>query len=178
MNTAVRAGSPTDRALLIELIDGAVAWMVARGQTGQWGDKPVAERIDGARWISGLASDSGLRILELDDEPAGALIVGDAPDYAPEVAQRDMFVNMLVTSRRHAGNHLGSALIRAAIEEGLAAECEVLRLDCWAGAPTLVAWYERQGFERAGTFELDDGWRGQLFSMPLDSSMPARSPDD
>jgi hypothetical protein len=47
---------------------------------------------------------------------------------------------------------------------------EQLRVDCWAGAPSLVGWYERVGFERSGTFELDgplDGWRGQLLTMPL-----------
>jgi GNAT superfamily N-acetyltransferase len=164
---AIRPGSEADKSLLIELMDEAVAWMVDRGQTGQWGDKPVAERVDGERWISGLASDSGLRIVELDHVPAGALIVGDAPEYVPEVAERDMFINMLVTCRRLAGNDLGSALVTAAIEEGLAGEREVLRVDCWADAPTLVRWYERQGFERTGTFELDDGWKGQLFSMPL-----------
>jgi hypothetical protein len=29
-----------------------------------------------------------------------------------------------------------------------------------------VAWYERQGFERSGTFDVD-GWIGQVFAMRL-----------
>jgi len=29
-----------------------------------------------------------------------------------------------------------------------------------------VAWYERQGFERSGTFDVD-GWIGQVFTMGL-----------
>ena len=40
-----------------------------------------------------------------------------------------------------------------------AAGVPVLRVDCWAGAPTLVGWYERQGFVRAGTFDYH-GWIG------------------
>jgi len=162
----IRPGRETDSPLLVELLDEAVAWMVARGQTGQWGNERVADRVDGAEWVRGLASDSGLRIAELDHIPVGALIVGNAPDYAPAIDRSELYVNMLVTSRRRAGKQLGSALINAAIEEGRAADREVLRVDCWAGAPTLVAWYERQGFKRTDTYDID-GWNGQIFSMPL-----------
>jgi len=162
----IRPGRETDCPLLVELLDEAVAWMVARGQTGQWGNKAVADRVDGAEWVRGLASDSGLRIAELDHTPVGALIVGNAPEYAPATDRSELYVNMLITSRRHAGKQLGSALIKAAIEEGRTADREVLRVDCWAGAPTLVAWYERQGFKRTDTYDID-GWNGQIFSMPL-----------
>jgi len=47
-----------------------------------------------------------------------------------------------------------------------AAGAGVLRVDCWAGAPALVARDERQGFERSGTFDVD-GWIGQVFTMRL-----------
>jgi GNAT superfamily N-acetyltransferase len=165
-NIVIRPGSETDGQLLVEFLDEAVAWMVARGETGQWGDKPVADRPNGAEWVHGFASDSGLRIAELDHIPAGALVVGNAPEYAPAIERSELYVKMLITSRRHAGKQLGSALIRAAIEEGRTADREVLRVDCWAGAPTLVAWYERQGFKRTDTYDID-GWKGQIFSMPL-----------
>ena len=32
--------------------------------------------------------------------------------------------------------------------------------------PPLVAWYERQGFQRSGTFDVG-GWIGQVFAMRL-----------
>ena len=54
----------------------------------------------------------------------------------------------------------------AAADEARAAGAAVLRVDCWAGAPPLVAWYERQGFARSGTFDVD-GWIGQVFTMRL-----------
>ena len=165
-NIVIRPGGETDSPLLVELLDEAVAWMVARGQTGQWGDKPVADRVNGYEWVRGLASDSGLRIAELDHIPVGALIVGNAPEYAPAIDRSELYINMLVTSRGHAGKQLGSALIEAAIEEGRTADREVLRVDCWAGTPTLVAWYERQGFKRTATYDID-GWKGQIFAMPL-----------
>ena len=41
-----------------------------------------------------------------------------------------------------------------------------LRVDCWAGAPKLVGFYEAQGFVRDGTFDVR-GWPGQVFVMRL-----------
>lgn len=41
-----------------------------------------------------------------------------------------------------------------------------LRVDCWAH-PGLIGFYERQGFTRAERFEVGDGWRGQVLSMPV-----------
>ena len=51
---------------------------------------------------------------------------------------------------------------------GLARDAGVplLRVDCWAGAPPLVEFYEAQGFVRDGTFDVG-GWTGQVFSMRL-----------
>jgi hypothetical protein len=57
-------------------------------------------------------------------------------------------------------------LVRRAVEEARAGGIPLLRVDCWAGAPPLVAWYERQGFTRSGTFEVT-GWKGQVLSMEL-----------
>ena len=162
----IRLGSEADTQLLIGFFDEAVAWMVARGQTGQWGDRPVASRPNGVAWVRGLAGSGGLRIAELDHAPAGALIVGAAPEHIPSIDRPELYINLLITSRRHAGKQLGSTLVKAAIDEALAADRQVLRVDCWAGASTLVAWYERQGFNRTETFD-HNGWSGQILSMPL-----------
>lgn len=161
-----RLGSETDYPFLVALFDEAVAWMVARGQTGQWGDRPVADRPNGDEWIRGLASDSGLRIAEANEIPAGALIVGEAPEYAPAIDSSELYINLIITSRRYARKAIGSTLVGAAIKEGRATNCDLLRVDCWAGAPNLVAWYERQGFKRTDKYDID-GWKGQILSMSL-----------
>ena len=44
--------------------------------------------------------------------------------------------------------------------------CDLLRVNCWAGAPGLVALYERQGFTKTSTFAVKD-WHGQVFAMDL-----------
>ena len=41
---AIRPGRPADEDALLALFDEAVAWMIARGQTGQWGDRLFSER--------------------------------------------------------------------------------------------------------------------------------------
>ncbi len=61
------------------------------------------------------------------------------------------------------------ALFDQAVERG----AELLRVDCWAGAPRLVRWYEEQGFTRSGTFAVGD-WHGQVFEMPVSDRAAGR----
>jgi GNAT superfamily N-acetyltransferase len=78
----------------------------------------------------------------------------------------ELYVTLLLSSRQAAGQGIGGALIGKAIELGYDQGAEVLRVDCWAHAPGLVRWYEKQGFVRSSRFELN-GWQGQIFSMRL-----------
>src|SRR5579875_477403 len=162
----MRSGGREDAGWLLGLFDEAVAWMVARGQPGQWGTEPFSARPESVARVRALAGGGGLRVAELDGEPVGALIVGDAPDYVPPASEPELYVILVLTSRRHRGRQIGARLIEAAVEEARAAGAVTLRVDCWAGAPSLVAWYERQGFAPCGTFEVD-GWPGQILSMPV-----------
>ena len=82
------------------------------------------------------------------------------------IDEPEAYVEALVTSRAHAGRRIGAQLVAAAAEEAREAGAAVLRVDCWAGAPALVAWYERQGFRRSGRFDVR-GWIGQVFTMRL-----------
>lgn len=117
----IRRGGPADAEHVIALFDEAVAWMVARGQTGQWGERPMSENERMVARVRGWSAGDGLWMAEADGSPAGALVVA------------------------------------------------LLRVDCWAGAPKLVAFYEAQGFVRDGTFDVN-GWPGQVFSMRLGGS--------
>jgi hypothetical protein len=47
-----------------------------------------------------------------------------------------------------------------------AAGAEQLRVDCWAGVPELPAAYERLGFSRTGSFDVD-GWTGAILVREL-----------
>ena len=120
--------------------DEAVAWLVARGQTGQWGDQPFSQRPESLARVQALCSAGGLRIAERDGQPVGALVLGRAPHYAPPADRPESYIELLLTSRRHAGQGIGAALVKVAADETRASGLEMLRVDCWASAPTLVAW--------------------------------------
>jgi hypothetical protein len=106
--TTVRRGGLSDTELLIGLFDEAVAWLVARGQPEQWGSEPFSERPEGRQRARGLAASGGLWVAEIGEEPVGALVVGDAPEYAPAVDPPELYIELLLTSRRHAGHKLGT----------------------------------------------------------------------
>jgi len=162
----LRRGNPDDAELVLGLLDEAVAWLVARGQPGQWGTEPFSENPARVAQVRGWAGGTGLWIAELAGSGVGVLVVGQAPAYAGPAEDNESYITLLLASRAHAGLGLGSKLVEHAVALAQAEGRDVLRVDCWAGAPSLVAWYERQGFERTTTFDLN-GWRGQLFRMPV-----------
>jgi ribosomal protein S18 acetylase RimI-like enzyme len=164
---ALRSGGPHDFAALLALFDEAVAWMVARGQPGQWGERAFSERPEARERVREFAASPGLRIAERDGETVGALVVGAHPPHVEPVTTPELYIELLISSRAHAGNAIGARLVRLAREIAVERGAGVLRVDCWAGAPSLVAWYERQGFRRSTTFDVG-GWVGQVFEMPLD----------
>ena len=160
----IREGGPADAAAVLALFDEAVEWLVERGQTGQWGAEPFSAIEARVAAAAGWGASGGLRIAERDGAPVGALVLGSHPEWVTPAGEPERYIEALVTSRAHAGQDIGGALVRRAIEETRAAGIGLLRVDCWAGAPPLVAWYERQGFVRSGTFEVR-GWPGQVFSL-------------
>jgi GNAT superfamily N-acetyltransferase len=165
--TVIRRGRAGDAAIVLALFDEAVAWLVARGQPGQWGTTPWSERPSAVGHVQRWSEGPGLRIaVDADGTQVGALALGAHPPHVEPIDEPERYVEALVTSRRHAGRGIGAALVAAAAHEARDGGAAVLRVDCWAGAPPLAAWYERQGFERSGTFDVD-GWIGQVFAMRL-----------
>jgi GNAT superfamily N-acetyltransferase len=164
----IRIGSAADAPAVVGLFDEAVAWLVARGQEGQWGTTPWSQRPELVARTHAWARGDGLRIAQEDGDatPLGALVLGAHPPHVEPIEEPEAYVEALVTSRAHAGRRIGAQLVAAAAEEARDAGAAVLRVDCWAGAPPLVAWYERQGFRRSGRFDVR-GWIGQVFTMRL-----------
>jgi GNAT superfamily N-acetyltransferase len=164
----IRHGQQTDAEAVLALWDAAIAWLVIRGQPGQWGVGPASARPQSVDLVHRWSAGAGLRIAELDGETIGASVIASArPDYVPAISRREMYLLFLVTDRARRGQGIGNGLVRQAKADARAAGSQVLRVDCWAGAPDLVAWYERQGFVRTETFEVNNGWCGQVFAMAL-----------
>jgi GNAT superfamily N-acetyltransferase len=164
----VRSGRETDAGKILGLWDAAIAWLVARGQTGQWGTVPASARTACRAAVQEWASGHGLLIAELDAEPVGvSVVVESCPIYVPPTELRESYLLFLVADRTKAGHGIGAALVEHAAGEARANRSELLRVDCWVGAPDLVRWYERNGFVKTDTFTVDDGWHGQVFEMKL-----------
>ncbi len=150
--------------------DQAIAWMVDRGQAQQWGTIPASEQPQHREMVHKWVGDPGLRIAERAGRPVGASVIGsEPPAHVPPTLLPETYLLFLISDREQAGTGVGAHLVRRAVSDARASGSEVLRVDCWADAPELVAWYEQQGFVRSDTFTVDvrGGWNGQVFELKL-----------
>jgi len=163
----IRKGTADDIPAILGLLDGAVAWLVSQGRTGQWGTRPWSELPKGAETVRKYVTTGDPWIAEIDGAPAGTLTLTDAPgDYIAAVDEPERYVHLLAADHRFAGRRVGSALLAHAAEETRRAGVALLRVDCYAGDDgKLVAYYERNGFTKTEAFTVGDGWPGQVLAM-------------
>jgi GNAT superfamily N-acetyltransferase len=109
----VRAGGPGDIAVVLALGDEAVQWMNARGNTQQWGTAPWTGDEKREAAVRDQALGGGMRIVaDRDGAVLGVLVItGSRPAYVPAAGERELYVNLLLVSRRHSGRGIGAALI-------------------------------------------------------------------
>ncbi|MCP2335257.1 GNAT family N-acetyltransferase [Actinomadura rupiterrae] len=172
----IRPAGTGDIAAVLGLFDRAVEWLVARGQTGQWGDQPWTGDPQRTALVERLVKAGGTRVAVLDGTIVGTVSLGSAPTYAPPAPVSELYVEALVTDRAHKGERIGTALLLQAREEALAAGVAQLRVDCWAGADgALVRYYEREGFTRDVGFVVEDHprgpWHGQILVQDLQHAL-------
>ena len=160
----------SDASALLALFDDAVAWLVARGQTGQWGSEPFSARPTSVQRVEAWAAGGGLWFARGGSgELAGAIVLGDAHDYMRPATVPELYVQVLLTASAWRGRGVGAALIGRAEALAREAGAEQLRVDCWAGVPELPRAYERLGFRRIGSFDVD-GWHGAELVRPVRAS--------
>jgi GNAT superfamily N-acetyltransferase len=169
----IRPGRSDDTALVLALGDEAVRWMNARGNTQQWGTDAWTGNDRREAFVRDQALGGGMRIAEDQDGTAlGVLVMTESPQpYIPPAGERELYVNLLLVSRRHGGRGIGAALIEHAKQEAAARGIDLIRVDCWAGeGGSLVRVYEKYGFSRVRelTVALPAGdWPGMLLAMRL-----------
>ncbi|MEU7166595.1 GNAT family N-acetyltransferase [Streptomyces morookaense] len=163
----IRPGSLADAPVILDMLDAAVAWMNARGNTEQWGTTPYSQKPGGVERVERYTTENVPYIAELDGRPVGALVLDSGPSPQMPIApagEAERYVRLLVSDRRHAGRGIGAALLDHAAEETRRAGVELLRVDCWAGGGgELVAFYERNGFTPTDPF-LYGAWPGQVLA--------------
>ncbi|WP_354644268.1 GNAT family N-acetyltransferase [Kitasatospora camelliae] len=157
---------------ILALLDGAVAWLVSLGRTGQWGDQPWSGRPAAAERIREYARDHLVR-LAVDDRgrTVGACVLAEeVPRYVTPAAERELYLRNLVTDRARKGSGIGAALVTDAVEEARRRGIALLRVDCYAGGDRrLVDQYVRLGFTPAEGFEVEmpggEPWPGQVLEL-------------
>jgi GNAT superfamily N-acetyltransferase len=159
----IRQGGVADVPAIVEMLDGAVAWLTAIGRTDQWGTQPWSANPKQVQSITDKVSTGTAWIAEIGEAPAGAMIVSSvAPHHVPAVDEPELYINWLVTSRPFAGQGVGAALIEHACEEARRLGVGLLRVDCYAGNDgRLVDYYRGNGFTTAETFTVRN-WPGQV----------------
>jgi GNAT superfamily N-acetyltransferase len=169
----IRPGGPDDAATVLGLLDRATAWLVAHGRTGQWGTEPASTDPRRIGQADAWAASGGLHLAVLGDTPVGALVVGAATDCVPPATEPELYVNLLVTDRAHAGLGIGARLLEHAAELARARGLGLLRVDCYGGDDrALVRFYEDCGFTATEPFTVvrpgREPWPGQVLARRLD----------
>jgi GNAT superfamily N-acetyltransferase len=163
---AFREGSVADEAAVLELFDESVRWLVSRGQPGQWGSEPWSAQPELCALVNRTLRDNEVRIAEHDGAMVGAVAAGASPPYVPGNPVPELYVALLISTRRLSGHSIGARLLSLVSELALARGAQMMRVDCWAHSPELIGFYEEQGFTRQGQFDLR-GWRGQVLAKLL-----------
>jgi GNAT superfamily N-acetyltransferase len=167
----IRRAGRDDVPVVLNLLDGATEWLVARGRTDQWGTRMHSTSPPRVAQITGFAEEGGLWVGEADGRLVGALAVGTAPPHIPPADEPELYVRLLVSERASAGQNIGGELLDHARDLAREAGVSLLRVDCFAGGDgALVRYYERQGFTRTETFTEVSGseeWRGQVLAQHL-----------
>jgi GNAT superfamily N-acetyltransferase len=162
------AGGLADADFLLSLFDEAVAWMTARGQGDQWGTEPWSQDPARVQRVHEMAGELELWIAHFEQAPAGALALSERPpSYVRPASERELYVRLLITSRKCAGHGIGAALLDHARAQASQRSIDLVRVDCWAGAEgRLIDYYVRNGFTPTERFDVK-GWPGQILEDRL-----------
>jgi hypothetical protein len=165
----LRPATPADVPPLLDLVDGVVAWLLARGRSGQWGARPVSEHAGFRdRTAAGVAAGQ-VTVAVRDGAGVGAILLDRVlPAYVPAglVPPGALYVHTLVSDRGPAGTGAGRLLLDHAVTSAARGP---LALDHWAGSPELADLYSRAGYVAVGSFVLDqrgEPWTGTVRVRP------------
>ncbi|KAE8422207.1 hypothetical protein BDV36DRAFT_246151 [Aspergillus pseudocaelatus] len=180
---------------VLHLLDTAVQWLVSQDRTGQWGTAPFSENPQRAEQLRGFSTTghglwlaikaennipilpqnrmSNIQPQTMDGETpgiiVGALAIGERSPYVPPVSEPELYVRLLVTDRRCAGNQIGKRLLDHARDLARNARISLLRVDCYAGGDgKLIQYYESQGFKRVESFNVEGEWPCQVLDQRLE----------
>ena len=156
---------------ILRLYDEAVEWMVANGNTSQWGTEPLSKNETFAErvkcWLRAKRSYLGL----LDGRIVGFVALStETPEYIGTlktlVKVPSYYVVGLISDRNMKGNGIGKILLHYADKIAHEQKHKAIYLDCWSGSAKLPEYYENNGYERLASFEVGK-WPGVLMEKQL-----------
>lgn len=163
MDLCIATGADTDA--VVALYDEAVAWLVARGRSDQWGVAPFSSRSDVVALIRARAESGTMWVARSQSQILGAVVLGShPPHYIAHPAERpEIYISGMIASRAPNARGIGRVLLEHATETARRASIGLLRLDCYAGGDGgLVAYYESAGFRQVDRFTV--GLMGSRYS--------------
>lgn len=164
----IRRATDTDAVAVLGLFDEVIAWFVEIGNAGQWGTQPWSRQPERVQRVNEACALPGAWVAQArDGSILAALVLGDAMPYVPPATESEIYVRLLVASRRPAARGIGRRLMAFAEDQARTAGVGGLRVDCYGGGSgALVRFYESCGYERLSTFHVE-GWPGQLLGRSL-----------
>ncbi|MDR2255936.1 MAG: GNAT family N-acetyltransferase [Arthrobacter sp.] len=168
---SLRRATPDDVPAVLGLFDEAIAWFLSIGNKGQWGTEPWSPQERQQRRVTEMLALPGAWVaVNEHDSVLGALVVGEAGEEVPAATEPELYVRVLIGSRRPEAKGVGRRLMAHADRLAAQAGLEYLRVDCYAGGTgKLVEFYESCGYERLVTFEVE-GWPGQVLGRRLSAA--------
>jgi GNAT superfamily N-acetyltransferase len=175
----ISVAQPDDLPEVLGLFDDAVAWLNARGVTGQWGTTPFSASPRSGPRFMGWITPGALFVARQDGRIAGCVaLAAQPPTYAAhfwrEFPATAYYLEAFATARDRAGQGIGRALLAWAEATARRRGKDTIWLDCWADSPGLVAYYQRAGYTPTDTVTVGE-WRGQLFHKALEPDAAASS---
>lgn len=165
---SLRRATPDDVPAVLTLFDEAIEWFVSIGIQGQWGSQPWSTSERQRRRVTEMLALPGAWVAaDQDGSIIGAAVVGEAGAEVPPATEPELYVRVLIGSRRPETKSVGSLLLSHADTLAREAGLGYLRVDCYAGGSgKLVEYYESRGYTRLSTFTVED-WPGQVLERRL-----------
>ena len=142
------------------------------GQNRAMGIGAIFQQQAGVDHMRREIEEYDLWIAEIDGQPIGAMLLGEAPTrYVEPVDERELYLHLLLTSRQHTGQGIGRALVDQAMQVARERGIDLMRVDCYGGDDgKLVRAYEQLGFYPTHIVMVGE-WPAQVLAMRVSGDM-------
>lgn len=162
----IRPAAPTELGVVEELLTGASEWLASRG-IDQWQYPPHRDRIQEA-----LAKGT---VYLVHQEPGGEAVatlqldgLADPEFWGPDDQPgQALYLHRMAVRRSAAGAGIGGQMLDWAAARAAQEGKQWLRLDAWKDNLGLHAYYEREGFRKVRTVDLEHRRSGALYERAV-----------